>query len=76
MTSLFLLSRVATLTPAQAQRLRDTMIAAVRMAPWERQVLSQVMDVAIGEPSNLEPGQRAALQVAAQHLVLLCNVAR
>ena len=75
MTALYLLSRRQPLTEPQARRLRVAMIAAVRMAPWERQVLSQVLDVALGEGSNLNPGQRAALQVAAQHLMLLGSVA-
>ena len=76
MTSLYLLSRETALTAPQARRMHDAMIAAVRMAPWEKQVLSQVMDVAIGERASLDAGQRAALQIAAQHLILLGGVAR
>lgn len=76
MTSLYLLSRQTALTASQSRRMRDAMIAAVRMAPWEKQVLAQVMDVALGERAHLDPGQRAALQEAAQHLILLGGVAR
>jgi hypothetical protein len=65
----------APLPPQAAAALRSDLARAVRLAPWEKPVLDEVMEVGIPRAHSLDAAQRAALMLAAQHIVLLGIVA-
>lgn len=71
MTALDLRGALQPLAAAQRAELSQAMSRAVRLGPWEPDVLQQVVDVGPRRFAALTPAARHALEQAAQHTVAL-----
>ena len=71
MSAWYARSRLQPLDHAQAGELAQALRRAVRLGPWEPDVLLEVVSVGPAVYAALDPGARAALQVAAQHAMSL-----
>jgi tetratricopeptide (TPR) repeat protein len=71
MSAWYARSRLQPLDRAQAGALAQALRRAVRLGPWEPDVLLEVVSVGPTVYAALDPGARAALQIAAQHAMSL-----
>ncbi|OIQ89963.1 hypothetical protein GALL_281560 [mine drainage metagenome] len=71
MSALYTRGRLQPLDRAQAAELAQALRRAVRLGPWEPDVLLEVVSVGPAVYAKLDARSRAALQLAAQHALAL-----
>jgi tetratricopeptide (TPR) repeat protein len=71
MSALYARSRLQPLDHAQAAELAQALRRAVRLGPWEPDVLLEVISVGPAVYAGLDARARVALQLAAQHALAL-----
>ena len=71
MSTLYARARLQPLSPSQGAELAQALRRAVRLGPWEPDVLLEVVSVGPAVYAVLDASARAALQLAAQHALAL-----